>query len=193
MKKVVFVLLASMLFLTSCNENKGNGNVVSEERIASGFHSITVAGVADINVHTGENYKVVVTTDDNLQDIILVEVKGNVLHVSQKRSTNFNPTRLIIDVHLPELQNISLVGVGNVELFSGNASNLEISLSGVGNINAQNYQVENINIKHSGVGDAKVWATNSLSGTLSGVGNILYKGSPAISVNVSGVGRVRAL
>jgi hypothetical protein len=133
---------------------------------------------------------VVVTTDNNLQEFVLVEVKNDVVHINTKSNPNFRPTKLIVDVHLPELQSISLNGVGNVKLSDGNASDLKISLSGVGNIDAQNYQVENIVITQSGVGNSKIWATNSLSGTLSGVGNISYKGDPTITVNVSGVGKI---
>ena len=194
MKRVAFVLFTSMLFLASCifpiNGIKGDGNVVSQERTASGFYDISIDGAANVNVQHGEDYKVVVTTDNNLQEFVLVEVKNDVVHINTEPHTNLKPTKLIVDVHLPELQSISLKGVGNVKLFDGNASDLKISLSGVGNVDAQNYQVENVVITQSGVGNSKIWATNSLSGTLSGVGNISYKGNPAVNVNVSGVGKV---
>ena len=161
-----------------------------QERTASGFYGVSIDGAANVNVHRGEDYKVVVTTDNNLQEFIFVEVENDVVHITTKPNTNLKPTKLIVDVHLPELQSINLKGVGNVKLSEGNASDLKLSLSGVGNVDAQNYQVENIVITQSGVGNSKIWATNSISGTLSGVGNISYKGSPTVNVNVSGVGKV---
>jgi hypothetical protein len=203
MKRVVFVLFASVLFLTSYtiiiddkdvkNRERGSGNIVNQERTASEFYAITMEGVANVNVQQGDEHKVVVTTDDNLQDFVLVEVKNNVLHINTKPNINIKPTKLIVDVHLPELQSINLEGVGNVKLSNGKASDLKISLSGVGNIDAKNYQIQNLVIKHSGVGKAIVWATNSLNGTLSGVGNILYKGNPAVNLNVSGIGKIKKL
>ena len=197
MKRVVFVLVTSMSFLTSCfflfDGIKGDGNVVSQERTANGFYGISINGAANVNVHHGEDYKVVVTTDNNLQEFVLVEVKNDVVHIDTEPYTNLNPTKLIVDVHLPELQNINLQGVGNMKLSEGTASDLKISLSGVGNIDAQDYQVENVVITQSGVGNSKIWATNSLSGTLSGVGNITYKGNPTVNVNVNGVGKVNRL
>ena len=70
MKRVVFVLFTSMLFFTSCvfsiSGIKGDGNVVSQERAASGFYGLAINGAANVNVHHGEDYKVVVTTDNNL-------------------------------------------------------------------------------------------------------------------------------
>ena len=185
------MVFTSVLFLTSCTGIKGNGNIVSQERAASGFYGLTIDGVGNVNVHPGEDYKLEVTTDDNLQEFVLVEVKNSVLHIDTK--SNLRPTKLIIDVHLPDLQSVSINGVGNVKLSNGNASDLEISLSGVGNLDAQNYEVENVTIKQSGVGNSTVWATNSLNGALSGVGNVRYKGNPTVNVNVSGVGKVNKL
>ncbi|MCL2289742.1 MAG: DUF2807 domain-containing protein [Bacteroidetes bacterium] len=192
MKRIVLLLFTSMLFLTACDK-AGNGDVVSQERMANDFNGIVIDGVANVNVHSGEDYKVIVTTDINLQSKVLVEVKNNVLYIGTKSIKSFKPTKLIVDVHLPELQSINLKGVGNVKLSNGEASSLQISLSGAGGIDAQNYQVENVVINHSGVGDAKIWVTTSLSGTLSGVGDIYYKGNPIINVSVSGVGKLKKL
>ena len=201
--KRVFIKLVAITFVfgifscyVPCDKNytmKGNRNIVSQERKASGFHGITIDDVADVNVHTGEDYKVVVTIDSNLQSFIVVEVKNKVLYIDTKPVTRFEPTKVIVDVHLPKLQSININGVGNVKLSDDNVSDLDISLSGVGNIDAKNYQVENVFIKHSGVGDAKIWASKSLSGTLSGVGNIRYKGNPTVNINVTGVGKVSKL
>ena len=196
--KTIFALISGMvftgmLFLTSCTGIQGNGNIVSQERMANDFQGLTLSGVASVNVHPGEDYKVEVTTDDNLQDFISVEAKNGILYIACKDNKNLRPTKLIVDVHLPELQSINLSGVGSVTLSNGSASNLKISLSGVGSIDAQNYQVQNITIQNSGVGSAKIWATDTLNGTLSGVGSIGYKGNPVVSVNVSGVGKVNKL
>jgi hypothetical protein len=187
------IVFTGLLFLTSCTFTgiQGNGSIVSQERAAIEFHGLTINGVGNVNVHPGEYYKVEVTTDENLQEFVLVEVKNNVLYIDTK--SNLKPTRLIFDVHLPDLQSINQSGVGNVKVFEGNASNLVISKSGVGNLDAQNYQVENVTIQHSGVGNSTVWATNSLNGALSGVGNLRYKGNPTVNVSVSGVGKVNKL
>jgi len=191
MKKSVFVLFTSMLVLASCTI--GNGDVVRQERQVRAFNGISVEGVADVNIQPGDDYKVVVITDENLQHRVITETRNNVLNISIKSRKGFNPTKLIIDIHLPELQSLNLSGVGDVRIADGSATDLAITLSGVGDINALNYRIENVFVKHSGVGDVKIWATHSLEGTLSGVGNIRYKGNPTVNVKVSGVGNVREL
>jgi hypothetical protein len=185
------------VFITGCQLDdriKGNGNITNTERIAEGFKGILLEGVANINVHFSEDYKVVVTTDSNIQDYITIEVKNSLLYVDEKRTRDgINPTKIIIDVYLPELENITSKGVGNIEIDSGNGSALNLTLSGVGNIDAQNFQAQNVTVGHSGVGNVKIWATNTLNGYLSGVGNIFYKGNPTMNVNRTGVGNVKKL
>ena len=189
---LVSVFWAIVIFLAFTGCDIGNGNIISQERAAGGFNSITLDGVGNVNVHPGENNKVIVTTDSNLQDKVLVTVNGNTLRITQ-RPNLFNAKELTIDVYLPELKSISLNGAGNFTVNSGNVTELTFSISGTGNINAQNFQVQNVNITHSGVGNAKIWATDSLNGTLSGVGNIRYKGNPTINVNRTGVGNITPL
>ncbi|MCL2557250.1 MAG: DUF2807 domain-containing protein [Treponema sp.] len=192
MRGKVLVLLGLIVLAIFPSCNMGNRNVISQERIAEGFNGIKLDGVGDINVRPGANYKVIVTTDSNLQDRVLTTVNGNVLLITQKPG-QFNASTLTVDVYLPDLKNISLNGAGKMKIFNGNSSELVISLSGTGSIDAQDLQVHNITINHSGVGNSKIWATDSLNGTLSGVGNILYKGSPTINVKKTGVGNIRPL
>jgi len=189
---LVSVFWAIVIFLAFTGCDIGNGNIISQERAAGGFNSITLDGVGNVNVHPGENNKVVVTTDSNLQDKVLTSVNGNTLRITQ-RSGSFNANELTIDVYLSELTRISLNGTGNFTVKNGNASELALSISGTGNINAQNFQIQNAVITHSGVGDVKIWATDSLTGTLSGVGNIRYKGNPTINVKRTGVGNITPL
>jgi hypothetical protein len=191
MKRIIYVLIASVFMLTSCVV--GDGDIIHQERHVRDFNGISIDDVGDVKIYPGESFKVVVITDDNLQRYVVTETKNNVLHISIKSRKGFVKTKLLIEVHLPELQSLNVNGVGDVRLSDGNATDLAISLSGVGNIDARNYQIENVSIKHSGVGEVKIWATNSLSGTLSGVGDICYKGNPAVSVKVSGVGKVKKL
>jgi hypothetical protein len=192
----LIIVAVIAVFITGCpiDKIKGNGNITKTERITEGFNGILLEGVANIKIHFSENYKIVVTTDSNIQDFITIEVKNSLLYVDEKRTQDgINPTKIIIDVYLPELENITSKGVGNIEIDSGNGSALNLTLSGVGNIDAQNFQAQNATIRHSGVGNVNIWATNTLNGNLSGVGNIFYKGNPTINVDRTGIGNVKKL
>lgn len=172
---------------------KGNGDVIEQERQAEGFDRIVLTCVGNVNVHPAQNFRVVVTTDSNIQEFVLVEVNNRILTLSLRSGFSYNTTQLRFNVYLPELKSVKTEGVGNITISAGNAYNLKIYLTGVGNIDSRNYQVQNVTITHSGVGNARVWATNSLNGTLSGVGNIRYRGNPTNNVRRTGIGNIRPL
>lgn len=173
----------------------GNGDVISQERTASGFNGIEFNGAGNINIHFAENYRVVVTTDSNIQDIVIVKVNNNFLSVgfTDKNLVNnlVKTTKLETDVYLPEIKTLRLNGVGNITIDAGSGEHLETALHGVGNINASDYQVKKATVDLAGVGDIKIWAAEELSGGLSGVGDILYKGNPARNINISGFGNIK--
>jgi hypothetical protein len=62
----------------------GNNNVTSQERAVKGFYGVALIGAGNVNVHHGENFKLIVTTDSNLQNRVLTAVNGNTLQISQK-------------------------------------------------------------------------------------------------------------
>ena len=199
MKNKLFLIFLAALITVSLSGCiirggiRGNGNVVSRERPVTGFSGLTINGAANINVYTSESYKVIVTTDSNIQDIVETKILGDSLQIGQKPNTNFNPTKFVIDIYMPEIKNISVNGAGDIKVAEGKTSALEITLNGAGKIDAQNYEVQNVDITLSGAGEVTAWAASTLTYKISGVGNIRYKGEPNLNGNISGIGRIRPL
>ena len=171
----------------------GNGSVVSRERAATGFNSIALDGIGDVNVHFSENYKVVVTTDSNVQDIVVIKVKNNVLHIDENSVKNIYPTKLKVDVYLPNVKMAALNGVGNINIGSGEGEEVKLYLRGIGDITSYGYHVKKALVDLNGSGNIKVWAADSIRGNLSGMGNIFYKGDPKKHINIRGVGKIKQI
>lgn len=199
MKKYWFlsaVLIGFVGILSSCHLTgiHGNGKIVSQERPAKNFNNVILEGVGNVNIYYAENYKVRVTTDSNIQEYVTIKVIGDNLYIDEKSKGGVNPSKLTIDIYTPGLGNIILKGVGNIKIVNGGSSDINLNLSGVGNIDARNYEAENVVVTLSGTGDIKTWVTKSLTGKLSGIGNIMYKGNPSINnVNRTGIGNVKKL
>ena len=77
----VFLISGSALIAQSVT---GNGNVVEKERNLSGFDKIESKYGVDVHIQLGSSNKVVVKTDENLQEHIKTEVEGSVLKISSK-------------------------------------------------------------------------------------------------------------
>jgi thioredoxin-related protein len=191
----VFVVLSlGVVFCSSAEEKKrikGNGKIITRERTVTDFNGVVLEYVANIKIHFSDTYKVVVRMDSNLQDLLSVNVRNGLLYINAEKEIR-PKKRTVIDVYLPEIKTVRLHGVGEIVLDSGSGSKMEAVLFGVGKINAQNYHVKEINIDHSGVGTMRIWA-DVINGMASGVGNVLYKGTPTVNAGRAGIGKIKKL
>lgn len=88
---------------------------------------------------------------------------------------------------------LGVSGSGDIQI-SGKTSNLEIGISGSADVEASNLEAEKVTIGVSGSGNSKVWATKAIKGSVSGSGDIYYKGNPdVLEVQSSGSGDIRKL
>src|ERR1700677_2344757 len=63
-------------------EVKGNGNIVSKEISVSSFIRLHLSGKGTIALYQSDEEKVIVETDENLQEYFSIENSGRTLYVS---------------------------------------------------------------------------------------------------------------
>jgi hypothetical protein len=81
------ILLGFSQTATSCWDGiKGNGKVVKSDRMLSGFESISVSTGLDLYITQDSIEKVVVEADENLQEIIIAEVRNGELKLHADKS-----------------------------------------------------------------------------------------------------------
>ena len=86
---------------------------------------------------------------------------------------------------------VSLSGTSDLKL-AGNAGNLEARVTGAGDLQAGRFNVMDANVLVSGTGDAKVAASNKISGAVSGAGTLYHIGAPKeLTATVSGTGEIK--
>lgn len=90
--KKLFSILFLATILTSCNVNmfnrvNGNRNVVTENRnLKEDFTSIKVSTGLDLYISQGSESNITVEADENLQDIIITEVKDGTLKIYSEKN-----------------------------------------------------------------------------------------------------------
>ncbi|GHU70199.1 DUF2807 domain-containing protein [Clostridia bacterium] len=182
--------IAMLLLLSGCSSMFiGSGTVTNQDRAVDEFDRIVFSGAGEVTIKFADRYSVIVTADDNTQQHIKMNAEDGVLTISMDVKT-VRATKLSIDITMPTLTAIDMEGAGSITLGDGSADNLAVKLSGVGSIDATRYQIKNASVNLEGVGTLKVWATESLSGKLSGVGQLVYKGSPTLNVDHEGLGNI---
>jgi hypothetical protein len=94
-----------------------------------------------------------------------------------------------LEVDAPRVS-AKLSGAGNITL-KGQTKDVRLDLSGAGNAHCYDLLAENTDVSISGFGSAEVYASVKLSASVSGAGNVDYKGNAAdVEQHVSGAGGV---
>jgi len=84
---------------------------------------------------------------------------------------------------------IKTSGSGNTDLF-GEAETLDLKITGSGSTYAYSLDTERAEIKLTGSGSAKVKVADYLNATISGSGDVYYRGNPETEAHITGSGRL---
>lgn len=180
-------LLIMIIFVSCSDDNnpvgpkieiKGSGNIVSEERVATPFHSVDFTTVGNVHITSGASQLVTINVDDNVMEHIFTTVSNGVLKVSSNPNANLSEFELDVYLTMTDLEKVTLTGVGNiVGTNTFLADTVELTLDGVGNI-VFNLDSDMIYAMLEGVGNFNLnLETNRLMSALNGVGNINLEGS----------------
>lgn len=116
-----------------------------------------------------------------------------------------------VDIRTPELDMITLSGAGDFTArgidgevlraevsgaggvgATGRVDSVEIVVSGAGDVRFRRLVAQEASVEVSGAGSVHVTATDSLTASVSGVGDVVYSGHPeSVDKGVSGLGEVR--
>ena len=155
---LLVVAAALLALLAGCVIARGSGNVVDDERAASGFDRIEVRGSGELVVEQGTREQVTVRADDNLQRYIRTEVKGRTLVISIGSGSMpvslwpSEPIRYI--VRLKDLAGLVLSGSTEASADSLKAEELRIEVSGSGSVRMKDLDANQLTYELSGSGSA---------------------------------------
>ncbi len=198
--KILFAFLFLVSF-SSCSlaqrSKAGNGNVTIENRAVSFFYNLNTSGVFKVVLQPGETESVKVETDENLQELIIVDVKNETLYLSMKKNSNFrNATKMTIYVTFKNLVEVKNSMVGNLSTNGViKQDKLKYTSSAVGASNLE-IEVNELDLNISAVGKTEITGkatnckfVNSAIGSFDGseliVENMKLKNSAVGSTSVN--------
>ena len=145
MKKLSFILfgvLFAAFSITSCamvfaQNAKGNGNIVTRDYPVSNFNELSTTLPAIVNFTVGESYSCKLTVDENLLEYIDIKTEKETLQLQTKRGARVNlmPTKMVIDITAPTLEEIDLAGSGDINILTPLENRkMEIDIAGSGSV-----------------------------------------------------------
>jgi hypothetical protein len=211
MKRTMICLLAALALAgTSCRwlGVRGNGHITTDQRQIGEFAEIQADGMFDI-VWSGGPPSLTITTDDNLLTYVRSEIHDNRLrlHVRQR----ILPTRgLKVAVSSPTRTGSRLTGASDLTAhgltgdsyavettgaadltLDGSINHLLADMTGASDLKAKSLQTRTAEISTTGAASAEVTVSDSLKVTITGAGEVVYHGNPAVTKKVTGAGEVR--
>jgi hypothetical protein len=200
--------------LTGCGDRRiDRGPMVSETREVGSFDSIAVRGAARIIVRVGTTQSLTIEGPEKSIRSLTTDVDGDTLYIRSSRKDwvfGSGPSRLVVNVTLPALDELRLEGSNDARLsgFNGGKSRIEIEgaanveargrldeltvhMQGAGRANLRELIASAAKVTVDGVGTVHVNSTDSLDATMNGVGAILYSGTPReVNTSMNGVGTI---
>ena len=182
------------------NVAEGNGNIVTRDiDVAALFKEISMILPATVNYKVADNYSCRVTLDENLFECLDIYQKGGCLRVEMVKTlqqSDLKPTKFLIELTAPTLEEISLVGGGDFSFITPfEAPKLEISTAGAyGVFFEQTATIQDFKMSLAGAGKLVCEDLHSdrVDLNVAGVGKLVCKNlhSDYADLNVAGAGGI---
>lgn len=180
----------------SSKKIKGNGNVVTVNRMTSDYGRVSVSGSFNVILVKGKEGKITIEGEENIIPYIETEVSGNTLQIKYQKNINTRTTkRLTVTVTYKDIDKINLGGSGNITNKGIIKSrDLTVALGGSGNI-ILTIDADEMHARIGGSGNIKLLGnSNKLDCTIAGSGSIKAYDLSAntLHASIAGSGSIRA-
>lgn len=183
----------------SANTVEGNGNIVTRDYDMAAFDEISIVLSASVTYAVADKCSCRVTLDENLFECLDIYQKDDCLRVEMVKTlqqSDLKPTKFLIELTAPTLEEISLVGGGDFSFVTPfEAQKLEVnmagaygvffdetatiqdfkmSLAGAGKLVCENLHADHVNLAVAGPGSMviKEGKVKSADITVAGTGSV---------------------
>lgn len=212
MKSIIYLpMVLLVILISSCSKDTiiGSGNLTTELRDVSNFTEVSSEGIFEVIITQGDSQSVEIIANDNIIQKVKTIVIDNELRLYLE-GHNYKEINLWANIVVPRINSIKNNGIGNVLILNvENNDNFKVYNSGTGNISMEGsadgltlrnegsgnfygfqFSTEDCNVNIIGSGDCEINCENNLKVGIEGSGDIYYIGSPSITSNISGSGKI---
>ncbi len=178
---------------------EGNGNIVTRDFDMAAFDEVSIALSASVTYAVADKCSCRVTLDENLFECLDIYQKDDCLRVEMVKTlqqSDLKPTKFLIELTAPTLEEISLVGGGDFSFVTPfEAPKLEISTAGAyGVFFDQTATIQDFKMNLAGAGKLVCEDLHSdrVDLNVAGVGKLVCKNlhSDYADLNVAGAGGI---
>jgi hypothetical protein len=210
---VLAAVLLLALVVSGCSGGgggtEGSGTVATQDRPVPAFDSIDFSSVGTVTVEQTGTDSLQVQADDNIAPLLTSEVEGTTLKLGVQPGATIGRADITYRITVRQLGGVVLSGAGSVNAtgidgpslalansgagsltVTGRTDRLNVDLVGLGSVDTRGLTAQDVDVSVGGAGTATVNAARTLSARVTGVGDIVYLGNPAVTQEVTGLGTV---
>lgn len=192
----LLIVLTAFTLDIQAQRVKGNGKIIEKTRQLGNFESLGVSGSFDVYLVKGQEGRIVLSVEENLEPYLETEVDGGNLKVRWKKGTNVRTTKSTkVTVYFEEINGVALSGSGDIISRDPLAADqMRIAVAGSGDIRLQ-LKVGSASAAVSGSGDIELSGVSAeFEAAVAGSGDIeAYElQSEMADLKISGSGTIHA-
>jgi hypothetical protein len=178
---------------------EGNGNIVTRDIDVAAFKDFSMILPATVNYSVADSYACRVTLDENLFEWIDIYQKDDCLKVEMVKTfqqADVRPTKFLIELTAPTLEEISVLGSGDFNFVTPfEAKELKIKLTGSGDVVFEKTaNIHDFDVDVAGSGDlfSKEFLADYMDISIAGSGKMVceYLQAERLHSSVAGSGDV---
>jgi len=153
---------------------RGNGQTIKKTRNVGTFDGVGVAGSFDVFLVKGEEGKLEISVEENLEPYLITEVNNGALKIKWKKGVNIRTSnKTTVTVYFQNVNSLAMAGSGDIiarDKIKGNS--LKIAIAGSGDIEVD-MDVQKLVTAISGSGDIKLSGeATTFEAAVSGSGDV---------------------
>jgi len=193
----VIVVITLLLTFSNCsldiNDDTrkvyGEGPIVTQTLQADTFNTFQHLAIGRVLIDTGDSLEVTISAQQNIMDEMEFEFVDDIFAWGFKEEIQIvEADSITMTIKMPnEIEEILIVGAGEMTLSGAKQEQITIGVIGVADLYAYGLEVDICELYISGSARCRLMVNEEINGSITGIGDIYYKGEPAINVMQSGV------
>lgn len=169
-------------------------DTTAQENDNAPFSSIYMEGIGTIYYTQSDTTSVRATGPQKLLDRMTIKNENGklIIDFNEEKGKN-NKSNLKIYLASPQLEEVKIKGVSNFKAENGwSTENVNLSMEGVGNMQIKNLRCKNLETSLHGVGNMNINVNcENINAHLEGIGNMTLSGkTKSINTSTDGIGKI---
>lgn len=169
----------------------GEGPLVTHYINADNFKILQHIGIGNVLIETGDSLEIYIRAQQNIIDEMAFAFGDDIFAWGFREEVDIIETDSIqLTIKMPNaIEGIYVSGAGDITIVGEKQESIYIEIIGLAEIAAYDLEVDVCELHISGRAKCRFFVNEEIKGSISGSGEVWYKGDPEINVDLYGEGK----